>query len=413
MVNSGINMVNSKLGISQTDSWAQLTYLLIAIIIALIVDHYGTKIILGLINRITKKSKTALDDILLNEHIIAHLCHLIAPVLIYMSTNLIIPDEHWASIILKRLTLIYIVISVILFINGFIKAMYFILNGKSYMKDKPIKGLTQIIIVCIWIIGIIISISIIINESPMKLIATLGASAAILMLVFKDTITGFVSGIQLSANNMLAVGDWISVPKYGADGTVIDVTLNTVKVQNWDNTITTIPPYVLTADSFTNWKGMSESGGRRIKRSFNIDINSIKFCDYKMIEKFKKIELIKDYIEKKELEISEYNNSHKNETDIPINERKQTNIGIFRAYISNYIGNLDVINHDMTYMVRQLQTNDKGIPIEIYCFSKIKDWVEYEKIQSDIFDHIYASAPVFDLRIYQEPSGNDFRSLKE
>jgi miniconductance mechanosensitive channel len=235
--------------------------------------------------------------------------------------------------------------------------------------------------------------------------------AAVLILVFKDTILGFVASIQLSANNMVNVGDWISMPKYNADGDVIDIGLNTVKVQNWDKTIATIPTYALVSESFNNWKGMEESGGRRIKRSINIDMKSVGFLDQDQIEKFRKYYLLADYITAKEKEIAEYNSSLEVDDSVVTNGRRMTNLGTFRAYLENYLHNHPKVNQDMTLLVRHLQPTDKGMPLEIYLFSKDQVWANYEAIQADIFDHILAIMPQFGLRVFQSPTGDDFQKL--
>ena len=224
---------------------------------------------------------------------------------------------------------------------------------------------------------------------------------------------GVVAGIQLTANNMLRVGYWIAMPKYGADGTVIEVTLNTVKVRNWDNTITTIPPYALVSDSFQNWRGMEESGGRRIKRSVNIDMNSVKFCSPEMIERYRKICLLSDYVLSTEQKIEKYNKENNVDTSTLINGQHQTNLGVFRAYLNNYLKSLPTVNQQMTCMVRQLQPTETGIPMELYFFSAVKDWVPYEGVQADVFDHVLAIIPEFELRVFQNPSGDDLRILHQ
>jgi hypothetical protein len=231
----------------------------------------------------------------------------------------------------------------------------------------------------------------------------------VLMLVFKDSIMGFVSGVQLSANNMLKVGDWITMPKYGADGDVIEVSLNTVKVRNFDKTITTIPPYLLVSDSFQNWRGMQESGGRRIKRSINIDMNSVRFCTPEMLAKYRKIQLLANYVEQTEQVIKEYNEEHHIDNSILVNGRRQTNLGVFRAYLNCYLKSHPGVNHNMTCMVRQLQPTDHGIPLELYFFSATTSWIPYEDLQSDVFDHLLAIISEFDLHVFQSPSGEDFR----
>ena len=294
----------------------------------------------------------------------------------------------------------------------FLAAIYHVYSEREQFKDRPLKGLLQTAQVTIFFIGAIVIVSILINKSPTVLLTGLGASAAILMLVFRDTILGFVSGIQLSANNMLKVGDWISMPKYGADGTVIEVTLNTVKVRNWDNTITTIPPYLLVSDSFQNWQGMRESGGRRVKRSINIDMSSVRFCTPEMLAKYRKIQLLKDYIDKTEKVVELYNKEHHIDNSILVNGRRQTNLGVFRAYLNSYLKSLPTINQELTCMVRQLQPTETGIPLELYFFSAIKDWVPYEEVQADVFDHVLAIIPEFGLRVFQNPSGEDLRELR-
>jgi miniconductance mechanosensitive channel len=235
--------------------------------------------------------------------------------------------------------------------------------------------------------------------------------AAVLILVFRDTILGFVASIQLSANNMVKPGDWIEMPSHNADGTVLDISLNTVKVQNWDKTIATVPTYALVSESFRNWKGMEESGGRRIKRSINIDMNSVCFVDDKMAERFKKIQVLKDYVVNREEEIKKYNEENKIDGSVVVNGRRMTNLGTFRKYVEEYLLQHPKIHNDMTFLVRQLQPDERGLPIEIYVFSNDQAWANYEAIQADIFDHILAVIPQFDLRVFQSPSGRDFQNL--
>jgi miniconductance mechanosensitive channel len=236
----------------------------------------------------------------------------------------------------------------------------------------------------------------------------MGASMAILLLIFKDSILGFVAGWQLSANDMLRQGDWITVPKYGADGNVEEISLYSVKVRNFDNTITTVPPYSLVSESFQNWRGMQESGGRRVKRSVLIDMSTIKFCTPEMLERFSKIKYLQEYIKNTEYEIERYNRENEVDNSVLVNGRRQTNIGVFRAYLQEYISRHPEVNQEMTHMVRQLQPTERGIPVELYFFIRIKDWVYYESVQSDIFDHVLAIIPQFDLKVFQYPTGVDF-----
>lgn len=277
-------------------------------------------------------------------------------------------------------------------------------------SQLPLKGIFQGIKLISAILVGILMISLLIGQSPAILISGLGAMAAVLMLVFKDPILGLVAGIQLSANDMLKLGDWLEMPKYGADGAVIDIGLTTVKVRNWDNTITTIPTWSLVSDSFKNWSGMSASGGRRIKRSISIDATSIHFLDEDERQRLHKAHLLKPYLTTRHQEISEWNQ----QLDAPesvLNHRRMTNIGTFRAYLNEYLRHHPRIRKDMTLMVRQLAPDDHGLPIEIYAFTNTVVWLEYESIQADIFDHIFAVVEEFGLRIHQSPTGNDIRAL--
>jgi miniconductance mechanosensitive channel len=272
-----------------------------------------------------------------------------------------------------------------------------IYNSYNLSKSKPIKGFLQVVKITIFVIIAILIVSTLLHKSPGALLTGLGAFAAVIMLVFKDSILGFVAGINISANNMLHIGDWIVMPSSGADGDVIEISLTIVKVQNFDKTIVTIPTYKLMSESFTNWRGMEESGGRRIKRSINIDIKSIKFLSPDDIERFKGYKLLTDYINEMSEEIKIANSTE----TIPVNQKRLTNIGSFRKYIHNYLTENEDINNDMTFMIRQLEPTEKGLPLQIYCFSKNQKWVDYENIQSDIFDHVMAVLPEFDLKAFQ------------
>ena len=354
------------------------------------------------------------DDLIVERKIINKLMHLIPAILVYIMLPLALPKEEMPTLlgVLQMVCSVYIVAVVLRFINASLNLLLEIYNRKESMKNKPLKGFVQIIQVIVFFVGGIIIISILIGKSPATLFAGLGASAAILMLVFKDTILGFVAGIQLSANDMLRPGDWITMSKYGADGTVIEVTLNAIKVRNFDNTITTIPPYALVSDSFQNWRGMKESGGRRVKRSINIDMNSVHFCTPEMLAKFRKISLLTDYIDTKQEELEAYNKEHSIDASIWVNGRRQTNIGIFRAYLVNYLKSNPNVSQNMTCMVRQLQPTEQGIPMELYFFASTTDWIPYEDIQADVFDHILAVIPEFGLQVFQGVSGSDLRHLR-
>lgn len=395
---------------SWTDDLTSTIILVIILAIAFLGDAICKHVILTTVTRLVKKTKATWDDVVFDRKVMIYLSHLVAPIILYILLPLAISNAGLLTFIL-RICMIYIIAVFLKFISALLSALYHVYSEREQFRDRPLKGLLQTVQVILFFIGGIIIVSILIDKSPMVLLTGLGASAAVLMLVFKDSIMGFVSGIQLSANNMLKVGDWIEMPKYGADGTVIEVTLNTVKVRNWDNTITTIPPYALVSDSFQNWRGMQESGGRRIKRSIRIDMNSVKFCTPEMLAKYRKIRLLKDYIEETERVVEEYNKEHGIDNSVLVNGRRQTNLGVFRAYLTNYLRSLPAVNQDLTCMVRQLQPTEQGIPLELYFFSSIKAWIPYEGVQADVFDHVLAIIPEFDLHVFQNPTGEDFRAL--
>lgn len=395
----------------QTADWMdQFIAFALVLVIAFAADMICRKILLKAIARLVQKTKATWDDIMFDRNVMVHLSRMVAPVVIYLFIPIAFAQTDSVTLsFIRRLCYIYIISSFLLFVNSFLKAAYTVYSEKESMRDRPLKGLLQTLQVSLWSIGLIVVVAELLGKSPLSLLAGLGASAAVLMLVFKDSIMGFVSGVQLSANDMLKVGDWIAMPKYGADGTVIEVTLNTVKVRNWDNTITTIPPYLLVSDSFQNWRGMRESGGRRVKRSINIDMTSVRFCTPQMLEKYRKIDLLKDYIDQTEAEVRAYNEQNGIDNAVLVNGRRQTNLGVFRAYLTAYLKSLPVVNKDLNCMVRHLQPTDHGLPVELYFFSTIKDWIPYEGVQADVFDHVLAIIPEFDLRVFQSPSGADLR----
>ncbi len=410
---------------------------MISIIALLVVAWVAFKtaryIMLLIARRIAARTSTDWDDILLKRKVFNSLAHLVPAVILYNSIHFAgpalmqnaneIPAETMARILadyypalgsmLLKWVKIYIIIVAIYIISTLLNAVNDIYMTTSYAHHRSIKGYLQLVKILVFFLSAILAVAVILEKDPTLLITGLGAMAAVLLLVFKDTILGFVASIQLSANDMVKIGDWIEMPSHRADGTVIDITLNTVKVQNWDKTITTIPTYALVSESFNNWKGMEESGGRRIKRSIFIDVNSIRFVDVDMLKKFERYELIRDYVIRKQEEITQYNKERNLADEDLISGRRQTNVGIFRKYLENYLQANPKIRHDMTFLVRQLQPGDKGLPIEIYVFSKETAWAVYEGIQADIFDHVFAVVPEFGLRIFQAPSGNDIRQAAD
>lgn len=400
-------------GVSESTSQILIDFtgFLILIILSFLTYFITRKVLLTVIHQLTIKSKNKWDDILAGQKFFRKLSNLVPAYLIYTFTPFVLGNYSQAASAIQTGLTVVMVIIVVMAINAFLNAITVIYQDFTIAKSKPIKGYIQVAKIFIICIGGIVILANLFGKNPLGLIGGLGAFSAVLLLVFKDPILGFVGGIQLSANNMVAPGDWISMPKYNADGTVIDIALTTVKVQNWDKTISTIPTYSLIIDSFINWKGMEESGGRRIKRSINIDMKSIRFCSPEMLAKFGKIMDVKEYLSKKETELETYNSKNNIDNSVLVNGRRQTNIGVFRAYLRGYLQNHPNINEHMTFLIRQLQPTDKGIPMEIYVFSKLQEWAKYEDLQSDIFDHILAVIPEFELRVYQSPTGDDFRKL--
>lgn len=328
-----------------------------------------------------------------------------------VQTRIWLPKDSEIAGLISTLAYLWIFFYLLLSLFALLNFLEDIFKSESNKRNIPVRGIFQSIKLIAAFITFIFVISILIGKSPIILFSGLGAMTAVLLLVFKDAILGFVAGIQLSANEMLALGDWLEMPKYGADGSVIDISLTTVKVRNWDNTITTIPAYALIADSFKNWRGMSESGGRRIKRAIFIDATSVKFLQPDDIVRLRRAALLSDYIEKKIAEIATENQQAGVDLSSLVNGRRLTNLGTFRAYLTVYLHQHKSIHTNMTRIVRQLAPESTGIPLEIYAFSNDTGWANYEAIQSDIFDHIFAIVPEFGLRVYQAPSGYDMQKI--
>ncbi len=397
---------------SSAADWLDRTIIVATIVVlALLAGFILNYALVGAIQRIVKHTKAKWDDLLFESKLLRKLFSVVPAFMVYVLLPLAFAHDSWWLHFLRKGCVLVIVWLVLMFLNTFIKNAFNFIESKEEYRDRPMRGLSQILQITLFFIGCVVIISIIIEKSPWNIFAGVGASAAVLMLIFKDSILGFVSGVQLSANNMLRPGDWISMPKYGADGTVIEVTLNTVKVRNFDNTITMIPPYALTSDSFQNWRGMEESPGRRVKRSINIDMNSVKFCNSEMLDKYKTIGILKAYIEETQRNVEAMNAQLGIDDPFSVNSLRQTNIGVFRRYLDFYLQNLPTVNHNMTCMVRQLQPTENGIPIELYFFSAIKEWVGYERVQADVFDHLLGIIPFFGLNVFQNPSGADFRRI--
>lgn len=352
------------------------------VILAIGLDYLCQAIFVGSMKKLAQHTHYQWDSLLLKRKVVHHLVHTIPGILVYALLPLAFIRGKGLLLLSQKICAVYIVFALLLAINGFILVFLDMYNMRQVNKNRPIKGFMQVLQVLLFFIGGIVIIAILIGKSPASLFAGLGASAAILMLVFKDTILGFVAGIQLSANDMLRPGDWITVPGSNANGIVQEITLNTVKIQNFDNTISTIPPYTLVNASFQNWRGMVESGGRRVMKSIFLDLNTIKFCTPDMLDTFRKeISLLADYQ--------------------PDEGVTPTNSQMFRVYVEKYLTSLPVVNTDLDLIISQLQSTEYGVPIQIYFFSRNKVWKEYERIQSDIFDHFFAMVPKFQLKVYQ------------
>jgi miniconductance mechanosensitive channel len=405
------NLVNSW-GLNESLSvWIGWIAAVAAIIIlSFAVNYIAKRILLKGVSRLIKRTKTAWDDALLENKVFTRLSHFAPALVIYFSASGF--SEELQGYI-QRFSAIYMVFTGVLVLSAFLNAVVDIYRSFETSRRKPIKGYIQIAKVIIFVFVFIYVIGILLNKSVLPILTGLGAMTAVLILVFKDSILGLIASIQLSGNDMVRIGDWISMPKFGADGDVIDVTLHTVKVQNWDKTISYIPAYALISDSYKNWRGMSESGGRRIKRSINIDMTSVIFATPEMIQRWSKIQVLKDYLASKQQELEEHNKKHNIDDSVLVNGRRITNLGTFRAYLVEYLKNHPKIRNDMTFLIRHLQPTEKGIPIEIYVFSGDQVWANYEAIQADIFDHVLAVIPQFDLRVFQHPSGGDVRRFVE
>jgi miniconductance mechanosensitive channel len=378
---------------------------IVLLAVCLLGNFVTKKFIVQGIRKLIESSKNDWDDILLEKEVFHSLSTLVPLIFIqYLSVPLL---SHFSFLILfvhiaVKMSLVLVIASVLV---KTLKALEEFSTRVPYFKDKPIKSYVQLANIMIYVVAAILIFATILNKDPFALLGALGALTAVLMLVFKDTILGLVASIQLSSHDMVRVGDWVSMPKYGTDGDVLEITLNTVKIQNWDKTISTIPTYAFISGSFKNWRGMTDSKGRRIKRSLNINMTSIKFCTDEEITHYKSVELLKDYIESVQSEIGTHNDTNRHDKSSLLNGRNLTNIGLFREYARQYLMANENLRTDLTLMVRQLEPTENGLPIEVYCFSNNIEWVEYERIQADIFDHLLSSISNFDLEIFQNPTG--------
>ena len=381
-------------------------------VLAYLVSKLTRHLMVPFFVRATTLSKSDWDDRLVSNRFFDPLAIMIPVVVVYATVGIFLAERPFFAEVVRRLCMIILVFLAVRMVNSILYTVEDIYKRSEVSKRKPISGYLSVVRIVMFILAGIFIVSTLTDKSPWGIVSILGGLTAIVLLIFKDTILGFVASLQLVSHDMVRLGDWIEMPKFEADGEVIDVSIHTVKVQNWDMTITTIPTYALVSNAFKNWRGMSQSGGRRIKRALYLDMNSVRFCTPEMLEKFNKFDSLKEYLQKKQVEIDLYNQEHIFDNSSMPNGRQQTNIGIFRAYIKNYLINHPKTNENMTLLVRHLPPTTKGLPMEIYLFSSDQAWANYEDIQADIFDHIIAVLPEFGLRVFQEPSGLDLQSLK-
>lgn len=399
----------TNLGISE--AWAiyfrALLFLMVLGIICAIAYYVTKSIIINNIYKVFKRTSIKWDDTLAETKALDNLAHIVPAIFVRIMAPLIFSDFEWLLPLVIKLTDSYLVIVGVSVVIAFLRVGEYTLSKVPAFKDKPIASYFQLIRIILYFVAFILVLSILLEKSPIYFLSAFGAMTAIMMLIFKDTILGLVASVQMSTNDMIRVGDWVEMPKFNADGDVVEINLHTVKVQNFDKTITTIPTYYFLSESFKNWRGMQQTGGRRIKRAIYVDVNSVKFVDAEMREKLKKYHLITDYVSDRQKEIETYNIENNIDTSFLINGRRMTNLGVYREYIVSYLKNHPRIRQDMSIMVRQLANEHKGIPLEVYCFTNTVIWREYEGIQSDIFDHLYSTASFFDIDIFQNPSGKD------
>jgi miniconductance mechanosensitive channel len=393
-------------------AYLNLTLNLLALYgLVILINYLLRRFVIESFKAFTNKTKTTFDDFLIKSNFPRYVGRIIPILLIYATIPVILIDHQYVLKVVIFFTNLYIIILIVWIFRSLLRTSKNYLKTRERFFDKPLDSYIQVLMIFIWIVGIMFIFSEITGKSVLNFAISLGAASAVILLIFKDTIMGFVASIQVSVNDIVRIGDWITFSKYGADGDVTEITLATVRVQNFDNTFTTIPTYSLIAESFQNWRGMLDSPGRRIKRAIYIKQNSVRFVSLEDLEKFKGITLIAPYLKHRQKEVDKYNKMNSIDTTLPINGRNQTNLGIFRKYADAYLHNHPAINKDLYLMVRHLAPTPQGIPLEILCFSKDKRWENYEYISADIFDHLIAALPYFDLQLFESPSGDDIQNF--
>jgi miniconductance mechanosensitive channel len=379
---------------------------------ALVVDIIAKRFLLAAVRAFARRTAVSWDDKLVEHRVFERLVHMASAVIVFVGVAFVPDLPDGPTQLIRNVAMGYMVLMLTMALSSLLSAGNAIYASTPMAADRPLKGFVQLLQIVVWVFGGVLIVAAVLDRSPLLLLSGFGAMTAILLLVFKDTILSLVASVQLTAQDMVRVGDWIEMPQFGADGDVIDVQLHTVKVQNWDKTITTIPTHRLITDSFRNWRGMSETGARRIKRAVYIDVSSIRFQSDDEKQHFLRFSLLKNYIVDKSHELDDFNKSLEIAVDETVNKRRLTNIGTFRAYAHNYLKNHPGIDQNMTLMVRQLAPGPDGIALEIYCFTNTTVWADYEGIQADVFDHLLAIVPEFGLRLFQQPAGSDIKALR-
>ncbi|MBT6210599.1 MAG: mechanosensitive ion channel [Woeseia sp.] len=379
---------------------------------AIVVDLIAKRVLVSTVKTIAERSSSAWDDALVTHNVFGRLAQVVPALIVFVGVPFVSGLSEGVVQLIRNVAMGYMVLMLTLALTAMLSAGNTIYSASPAAKDRPLKGFVQVLQIVVWVFGGVMVIAAVLDRSPILLLSGFGAMTAILFLVFKDTILSLVASVQLTAQDMVRVGDWIEMPQFGADGDVVDVQLHTVKVQNWDKTITTIPTHRLITDSFKNWRGMSQAGARRIKRPIFIDVTSIRFQTEAEVDHFTRFALLQDYVESKGQELEGYNKGLTTKVDEEVNRRRLTNVGTFRAYAFNYLKNHPRINTNLTLIVRQLDPGPEGLPLEVYCFTNTTEWAAYEDIQSDIFDHLMAILPEFGLSLYQKPAGSDLANLR-
>ena len=382
------------------------------ILLAFFSNWVAKRVILRGLRAVAKKTSSQWDDVMVERKVFERLSQLAPALVVYLSAPVLFRAEADAAAVdyLRRVANVWMILAGARTLHALLDSLVVIGLEQESTRTKPVRSYAQVVQLIVWVSAGILSVAVLMEKSPSALLTGLGAMTAVLLLVFRDTILGFIASLRIEANEMLRVGDWVEMPKYGADGDVTEIGLHTVKIQNWDKTITTIPTHAFMSDSFKNWRGMTESGGRRIKRSLKLDMTTVRFLGSADIERLSGIQSLRPYLETRAAEIDLWNQENGVDQSTPVNGRKLTNLGTFRAYVEAYLRQLGPIREDMTFLVRQLAPTPEGIPLELYCFSGEQRWAQYEGIMGDIFDHLLSVLAEFDLKAFQVPSGSDFRS---